>query len=102
MSSVRLLNPIFNPGGSTVKRTLVTIMLLGLLVLTSYEVNAITPTALPVPAAQELYMPRNVQMAYEERTRSPDGNPGEKYWQNKAGTQHEYHCCAAKPHGVGN
>jgi hypothetical protein len=67
-----------------VKRTLVTIMLLGLLVLTSYQVNAITPTVLPVPAAQELYMPRNVQMAYEERTRSPDGNPGEKYWQNKA------------------
>jgi hypothetical protein len=67
-----------------VKRTLVTIMLLGLLVLTSYQVNAITPTALPVPAAQELYMPRNVQMAYEEGTRSPDGNPGEKYWQNKA------------------
>ena len=66
------------------KRTLVTIMLLGLLVLTPYQVNAIAPTTLPVPATQELYMPRNVQMAYEEGTRSPDGNPGEKYWQNKA------------------
>jgi len=32
--------------------------------------------------AQELYQPRSVQQAYKNATRSTDGNPGEKYWQN--------------------
>jgi hypothetical protein len=33
--------------------------------------------------AQQLYMPRNVQEAYTKGTRSMDGKPGPKYWQNK-------------------
>jgi hypothetical protein len=33
--------------------------------------------------AQELYMPRNIKMAYEKGTRSKDGKPGKRYWQNK-------------------
>lgn len=33
--------------------------------------------------AQELYMPRNIKMAYEKGTRSKDGKPGKHYWQNK-------------------
>jgi len=31
-----------------------------------------------------LYMPRAVANAYKNGTRSPDGNPGPKYWQNHA------------------
>lgn len=34
--------------------------------------------------AQDLYMPRNVQMAFNKGTRSPDGKPGKNYWQNSA------------------
>lgn len=33
--------------------------------------------------AQELYQPRSVQNAYKNGTRAYDGNPGEKYWQNR-------------------
>jgi hypothetical protein len=33
--------------------------------------------------AQELYMPRNIKNAIQNGTRSPDGNPGKNYWQNK-------------------
>ncbi|HXB46082.1 MAG TPA: hypothetical protein VNV85_18590, partial [Puia sp.] len=32
--------------------------------------------------AQQLYMPRNVRQAYKNGTRSLDGSPGPKYWQN--------------------
>ncbi|QSB28421.1 M1 family metallopeptidase [Flavobacterium sp. CLA17] len=32
--------------------------------------------------SQELYMPRNIKEAYEKGTRSKDGKPGKKYWQN--------------------
>ena len=32
---------------------------------------------------QQLYMPRNVARAYASGTRSMDGKPGPKYWQNK-------------------
>ncbi|MGF7038346.1 M1 family metallopeptidase [Mucilaginibacter lappiensis] len=32
--------------------------------------------------AQNLYMPRDIQHAYKNETRSADGNPGKKYWQN--------------------
>ena len=32
--------------------------------------------------AQQLYMPRAVKQAFEKGTRSPDGRPGAKYWQN--------------------
>jgi hypothetical protein len=34
--------------------------------------------------AQELYVPRDVQLAYKKGTRSPDGRPGKNYWQNTA------------------
>ena len=33
--------------------------------------------------AQQLYMPRTVQQAFSKGTRSPDGQPGKNYWQNK-------------------
>ena len=33
-------------------------------------------------SAQQLYMPRAVKQAFENGTRSPDGRPGPKYWQN--------------------
>ncbi|MDN5287240.1 MAG: family peptidase [Mucilaginibacter sp.] len=32
--------------------------------------------------AQNLYVPRDIQHAYKSETRSADGNPGKKYWQN--------------------
>jgi hypothetical protein len=32
--------------------------------------------------AQSLYMPRDIQKAYQKETRSADGHPGKKYWQN--------------------
>ncbi|MEP6464774.1 MAG: M1 family peptidase, partial [Parafilimonas sp.] len=34
--------------------------------------------------AQDLFIPRNVQQAYNKGTRSIDGNPGKNYWQNNA------------------
>ncbi|MEP7002385.1 MAG: M1 family metallopeptidase [bacterium] len=40
--------------------------------------------ALAAPAAQSLYMPRAVTLAYKRGTRSPDGRPGATYWQNRA------------------
>ncbi len=33
--------------------------------------------------AQELYVPRNIKLAYKNGTRSVDGRPGQNYWQNK-------------------
>ncbi|HLR37227.1 MAG TPA: M1 family metallopeptidase [Chitinophagaceae bacterium] len=32
--------------------------------------------------SQSIYIPRNVKAAYENGTRSKDGNPGKHYWQN--------------------
>ncbi|MFS2189601.1 M1 family metallopeptidase [Mucilaginibacter sp. Mucisp84] len=32
--------------------------------------------------AQTLYMPRDIQKAFKNETRSADGRPGKKYWQN--------------------
>lgn len=32
--------------------------------------------------AQSLYMPRNIAAAYKKGSRSPDGRPAKKYWQN--------------------
>ncbi len=32
--------------------------------------------------AQELYVPRNITLAYKNGTRSVDGRPGQHYWQN--------------------
>lgn len=34
-------------------------------------------------AAQELYLPRSIQPAYDRGTRSLNGTPGKNYWQNK-------------------
>ncbi|MFL5383790.1 MAG: M1 family metallopeptidase [Longimicrobiaceae bacterium] len=36
------------------------------------------------PAEAQLYMPRTVKQAYANGTRSPDGRPGPRYWQNRA------------------
>ncbi|MCU0414867.1 MAG: hypothetical protein MUE91_10795, partial [Ignavibacteriaceae bacterium] len=33
---------------------------------------------------EKLFIPRNIQAAYEKGTRSPDGKPGKEYWQNSA------------------
>ena len=44
-------------------------------------------TALPyfgLFGQQDLFMPRNIQSAYEEGTRSLNGEPGENYWQNSS------------------
>ncbi|WP_160717227.1 M1 family metallopeptidase [Chitinophaga solisilvae] len=35
-------------------------------------------------SAQALYMPLNISRAYEQNTRSANGAPGPRYWQNKA------------------
>lgn len=32
--------------------------------------------------AQELYMPRDIKLAYQKGSRSADGRPGKNYWQN--------------------
>ncbi|HWH52299.1 MAG TPA: hypothetical protein VN651_12210, partial [Gemmatimonadaceae bacterium] len=37
---------------------------------------------LVAPAAPPLYMPRQIKLAYDHGTRSLDGKPGAKYWQN--------------------
>ncbi len=34
-------------------------------------------------SAQQLYMPRNIQNAFKNGTRSMDGTPGKNYWQNE-------------------
>ena len=39
-------------------------------------------TLLPASTPPSLYMPRAVKKAYANRTRSPDGRPGSRYWQN--------------------
>ena len=39
---------------------------------------------LPVAAQTTLFVPRNYQKPYEKGTRSWDGKPGPKYWQNRA------------------
>jgi hypothetical protein len=34
-------------------------------------------------AAEPLYMPRAVKQTFKNGTRSPDGRPGRRYWQNR-------------------
>jgi hypothetical protein len=34
------------------------------------------------PGKFDLYQPRDIQRAFKHETRSPDGKPGKKYWQN--------------------
>lgn len=50
-------------------------ILLIFVILTAFCVNVF---------AQQLYMPRNVQQAFKNETRSPGGMPGKNYWQNTA------------------
>ena len=45
--------------------------------------------------AQSLYLPRDVQRAYQNGTRSPDGRPGPNYWQNTG--RYEISIAAAPP-----
>jgi hypothetical protein len=48
----------------------------------SIFLTALTYFILVQAQAQDLYMPRDIQAAYKKGTRSADGNPGKKYWQN--------------------
>jgi Peptidase family M1 domain len=41
-------------------------------------------TSIKIVAQKPLFMPQNIKKAYENNTRSMDGKPGEKYWQNTA------------------
>ena len=50
--------------------------------LTSLIILAVTTTILAQDS--QLYMPINIKKAYENKTRSFDGKPGERYWQNRA------------------
>lgn len=54
------------------------------LAATSWLFAIVAIPTLPAPAAEPLYMPRAVKLAYKHGTRSPDGRPGSKYWQNRA------------------
>lgn len=45
--------------------------------------------------SQTLYMPRNVKQAYEKGTRSVDGAPGPRYWQNHG--RYNIHVTATPP-----
>jgi hypothetical protein len=52
-----------------------------------FSMLLLTGLALPAntfPGTSGLYIPRNIQKAYQVNTRSPDGKPGPKYWQNRA------------------
>ncbi len=40
--------------------------------------------SLSLNAQTKLYIPRNIQSTYHTGTRSPEGKPGRKYWQNTA------------------
>jgi len=40
---------------------------------------------LELSGQQDLYIPQNIKPAYENGTRSYDGNPGVEYWQNSSG-----------------
>src|SRR6185312_13857639 len=44
--------------------------------------SAISCFILVQAQAQSLYMPRDIQRAYNKETRSADGRPGKNYWQN--------------------
>ena len=46
-------------------------------------------------AGHDLYLPRDIRKAYENGTRSRDGRPGPKYWQNRAA--HKIHVTLVPP-----
>ena len=58
------------------------LLTLPLLLATPLSAQTAVPTA--APADGGLYMPRTVKRAFARGTRSPDGRPGPKYWQNRA------------------
>jgi hypothetical protein len=45
--------------------------------------------------SQSLYIPRDIKAAYKKETRSPDGRPGNNYWQNNG--RYEINITAAPP-----
>ena len=49
------------------------------IVIAAAALLAVVPAGL---RAQALYQPRSVRQAYARGTRSPDGRPGPRYWQN--------------------
>ena len=51
--------------------------------LARLSVLALVTLPLAPPASPPLYMPRSVARAYHNGTRSMDGRPGPKYWQNR-------------------
>ena len=65
-------------------------LVFGLLTLTACRpvaqpgAQAAAAAAAPSAPADGLYVPRDVRFAYPVGTRSADGNPGPKYWQNHA------------------
>ncbi len=47
--------------------------------------TALCMAAFPsAPFAQPLYIPRDIEQAYQKQSRSLSGKPGDKYWQNRA------------------
>ena len=50
----------------------------------SWLLAVVAIPSVPAPATEPLYIPRAVKLAYRNGTRSPDGRPGSKYWQNRA------------------
>ncbi|MBK8051000.1 MAG: hypothetical protein IPK16_30220 [Anaerolineales bacterium] len=85
------------------KRTLFALALAMMFALTARHVSAQSATP-DAPPADELYMPRNVQSAFDAGSRSPDGMPGPHYWQNSA--VHDISITVAPPdptdYGYGN
>jgi hypothetical protein len=49
-----------------------------LIVITSFLLSSISLSQ------EKLFIPRNIQTAYQKGTRSPDGKPGAEYWQNSS------------------
>jgi hypothetical protein len=54
------------------------------LITKSWLVALLSVPLFPTPTAQPLYMPRAVEHAFKNGTRSADGRPGPRYWQNRA------------------
>ncbi|MCB0197335.1 MAG: M1 family metallopeptidase [Anaerolineae bacterium] len=70
-------------------RNIIVLALITILAFSVYQVNELgvspkSALAQEGTAPQNLYMPGNVQKAFDNGTRSPDGNPGESYWQNRS------------------
>ncbi|MES2176360.1 MAG: M1 family metallopeptidase [Gemmatimonadota bacterium] len=59
-------------------------MLIKTIAIKSALLAAVALPLMPQRAADPLYMPRAVTTAFKKGTRSPDGRPGAKYWQNRA------------------